>query len=335
MLIFPLAALLDFVVGDPWGWPHPVQAMGWFISSYSRRALKLLQSPLAQRLGGVVLGVIVIGGSGAVGWALVATARSAHPGLAILLQVVLLASCLAGRSLRAAAEDVLAPLEAGDIATARSRLDIYVGRDTDDLEAPEILRAVLETVSENTTDGVTAPLFYAAVGALIPGLGPVPTALAYKGASTLDSMVGYKDPPYRFLGWFSARCEDALTWLPCRLTVITIALLSRRPRTVLKLCRRDAVADPSPNAGWSECAYAAALGVQMGGANRYGGRLRMKPLLGDAHRPITADTVRQALKLTRWMVILWLAIIGLMGGGLASVTGWIGPLKSYINIESR
>ncbi|PSN19769.1 cobalamin biosynthesis protein [filamentous cyanobacterium CCP5] len=308
-----LAAWLDFLVGDPWGWPHPVQMMGWVISRYRQAALGLCKHRLALRIAGIGLGLGLTLGSGVVGWGLVAIARSLHPFLAMAVQTILLASCLAGRSLRRAAEDVLAPLAAGDLPAARNRLGLYVGRDTDGLDRAEVLRAVLETVSENSTDGVTAPLFYAILGTCVPVIGPVPVALGYKAVSTLDSMVGYKDPLNKDLGWFSARLEDALTWIPCRLTVVTIAVLARHPVTVLRLCRRDAPQDPSPNAGWSECAYAAALGVQMGGLNHYRGQPKLKPLLGDAHQPISLDTIQAALALTRWTVLLWLAIaIGLL-----------------------
>ncbi|MBE9112619.1 cobalamin biosynthesis protein [Nodosilinea sp. LEGE 07298] len=306
-LVLVLAAGLDRLVGDPWGWPHPVQAIGWVIDRASRTVFRLKLSPLAERSLGVLLGLGIIVGSGVAGWGVVYLAQRLHPMVGAGCEVVLLASCLAGRSLRQAAEDVLAPLQAGDIPTARARLALYVGRDTEHLDQPEILRAVLETVSENATDGVLAPLFYALVGALLP-MGSVPVALAYKAASTLDSMVGYREAPYTNLGWFSARFEDGLTWLPCRLTVVTISLLSGQPGHVLRLCRRDADNDPSPNAGWSETAYAAALGVQMGGKNTYRGQVKEKPLLGDAVQPITGDRIFQALALTRRATLLWLAV---------------------------
>ncbi|MEY3297627.1 MAG: hypothetical protein RLZZ597_887 [Cyanobacteriota bacterium] len=315
-----LAAGLDFVLGDPWGWPHPVQAMGWAIAWGKRGILALKISPLGEKILGAGLGLAVIGGSGLAGWALVALAHRIHLVLGLMLQVVLLASCFAGRSLRRAATDVLAPLEAGDLETARNRLGLYVGRDTEGLDKPDILRAVMETISENATDGVMAPVFYALLGSFTP-LGPVPVALAYKAASTLDSMVGYREAPYTHLGWFSAQLEDRLTWVPCRLTVLTIALLSGHPQRVLALCRRDAPADPSPNAGWSECAYAAALGVQLGGLNTYRGQPKEKPLLGDPLQPITPDRIRQGMALTRWAVLLWMAV-GL--GGLVGLS--LGPL---------
>lgn len=311
------AAGLDFALGDPWGWPHPVQGMGWAITQGQRRILALKLAPVGEKILGVGLGLAVIVGSGLVGWAVVALAQRIHPILGLVVEGVLLASCWAGRSLRRAAEDVLVPLEAGDRATARQRLGLYVGRDTDNLDEPEILRAVMETISENATDGVMAPVFYALIGSFTP-LGPVPVALAYKAASTLDSMVGYREAPYTHLGWFSAQLEDRLTWVPCRLTVLTIALLSGRPRRVLALCRRDAPADPSPNAGWSECAYAAALGVQLGGMNTYRGQPKPKPLLGEPDHPITPERIRRGMALTRWALWLWLALgvgsLGLLAG---------------------
>ena len=303
-----LAAGLDYIIGDPWGWPHPVRVMGWVITYFTQFALKQWNSPFNRRGAGVVLGVGLIITSGLAGWLIVQGARWIHPFVSVGVESILLASCFAGRSLRSAAVDVLQPLTTGQLAEARSKLSQYVGRDTEKLDEPEILRAVLETVTENATDGVTAPLFYAIVGAFLPGVGSVPLALAYKAASTLDSMVGYRVEPYRDLGWFSAKLEDVLTWLPCRLTVITLALLSGKPLEVWRLCLRDATKDPSPNSGWSECAYAAILGVQLGGTNWYQGVAKHKPLLGNSVYPITPEKIDQALQLTRYCCLIWLAV---------------------------
>ncbi len=303
-----VAAGLDYLIGDPWNWPHPVRVMGWVISYLTKFAFKYCQSPLTQRIAGIVLAMVVIISSGLVGWLIIQAARWLHPLLGIALESILLASCFAGRSLRTAAEAVLHPLTAGDLEKARSTLSNFVGRDTENLSKSEILRAVLETVTENATDGVMAPLFYAIVGAFLPGVGATPLALAYKAASTLDSMVGYREAPYTYLGWFSARWEDKLTWLPCRLTVMTLALLSGKPLHVWRICRRDAVKDPSPNSGWSECAYAAILDVQMGGTNFYHGIAKQKPLLGDGINPITPERIYQALQLTRYSFLIWLGI---------------------------
>lgn len=310
------AAWLDYGLGDPWSWPHPVQGMGWMIQRYVKLCLGCSLPPPGLRLAGIGLGLLLVAGSGAMAAIVVAGAHHwGGPLVGYGVETVLLASCFAGRSLRDAAQAVLHPLSSDDLAAARQQLSRYVGRDTQQLPPAEIFRAVLETVSENATDGVLAPLFYALLGALL-GLGSVPLAMAYKAASTLDSMVGYRQPPYTDLGWFSARLEDGLTWLPCRLTVGTIALLSRRPRQVWRVCRRDAIADPSPNSGWSECAYAAALGVQLGGVNTYQGQPRVKPKLGDAERSIDAGVIQQALQFTRYSFLAWLGL-GLLGLGLA------------------
>jgi adenosylcobinamide-phosphate synthase len=282
--------------------------MGWVINLYTQRAWHWWQRPWQLRLAGIALGLSLIIGSGGLSWVMIQITQSWSASLGVLLQIIMLASCLAGRSLRAAAEDVLAPLAVNDLEAARLRLSHYVGRDTDQLSQLDILRAILETVAENTTDGVMAPMFYALIGWMIPGFGPVPLAFAYKAASTLDSMVGYREPPFTDIGWFSARVEDTLTWLPCRLTVVTLGVISGQLYQVLRICGRDAPQDPSPNAGWSECAYAAILGVQLGGMNWYRGVLKSKPLLGNPGPPITRDHIELALRLTRNSFLLWLVL---------------------------
>lgn len=307
-LILLLAAIEDYLIGDPFRWIHPVQVMGGIIQKYTELAIKFAQPGWQRRLSGVVLSVSLIVGSGLLGWLIVRQSTLVHPWLGIAIEVILLASCFAGKSLRVAVQDVLQGINSGDINTARSRLSLYVGRDTKNLSEPEILRALLETVGENAVDGVTAPLFYAVLGAFIPGVGSLPLALAYKAASTLDSMIGYRHDPYRELGWFSAQLEDRLTWLPCRLTVMTLSLFSGNPLQVLSICRRDGVKDPSPNSGWSECAYAAILGVQLGGNNTYQGVIKKKPLLGNALESISIEKIEQALSLTRYCFLSWLAI---------------------------
>lgn len=346
--LLAIAACLDFVIGDPWHWPHPVQGLGVWIAAYTRWVTRpaglgdptaLAQSPAlddpseqrdrdrpppdrqarfsprVMRGMGMGLVVLTLGGAGVVAGGSVAIGTGLHPGLGWAIAVIWVAAGWAGRSLRDAAWDVLIPIQRADWDTARSHLSRYVGRDTAHLAPPEILRAVLETVAENAVDGVFAPLLWAIAIALVL---PDPAAIAasvwiYKAASTLDSMVGYRRPPYADLGWASARLEDGLTWIPCRIAVGAIALLSGHPRHVLNLCRRDAPQDPSPNSGWSECAYAAALGVQLGGDNFYQGQLKRKPLLGNAHRPPSVAAVQAALVLNRR------CFLGLLGLGSVAI----------------
>jgi adenosylcobinamide-phosphate synthase len=312
-----LAGFLDYIVGDPWGWLHPVKVIGWLIQSYSNLAIQFCPPGGQRRLAGLALGCLVIIGSGLISWWMLWIGQEIHPILGLTGQVVLLASCFAGRSLRVAAQDVLIPLNRGDLREARSRLSRYVGRDTENLDRAEILRALLETVAENAVDGVTAPLLYAIAGSFSP-LGAAPVAVAYKAASTLDSMVGYLREPYIDLGWFSAQLEDRLTWLPCRLTVLTLCLASGRPREIWQICRRDGIKDPSPNSGWSEAAYAGVLKVQLGGKNSYLGVVKEKPLLGNSTEQISEEKINQALALTRDIFLSWLGIAIAIHFGVAN-----------------
>ncbi|MFM7600651.1 MAG: adenosylcobinamide-phosphate synthase CbiB [Pseudanabaena sp.] len=323
-LILILAASLDRLIGDPVNWLHPVQVIGWAISQFTNLVLFKDPTyptpmprfvPLVMKMLGMILGISLILGSGLIAWLMVIVAAQVHPFLAIAVSSILLAACFAGRSLRDAAESVLAVLQTGNLENARQELSRYVGRDTADLTEVEILRAVLETVTENAIDAVTSPLFYALIGSALFDYGGVALAIAYKASSTLDSMVGYREAPYTDLGWFSAKTDDVLTWLPCRLTVITLALISGQPIHVWQICQRDAKQDPSPNSGWSECVYAAILQVQLGGENRYRGLVKQKPLLGDAIEAIAAPKIAQALKLTSICFLIWL-----VGGGLALQT---------------
>ena len=307
-LVLLLAAIEDYLLGDPWGWLHPVQVMGWLIQKYTDLVVKLIPAGWLRRLAGTFLALGLIIGSGLFGWWTVKIAGSIHPILGYAVEIILLASCFAGKSLRVAVEDVLQSLDEEDLKLGRSRLSLYVGRDTDKLSKSEMLRALLETVGENAVDGVTAPLFYGILGLFIPGVGALPLALAYKAASTLDSMVGYLREPYIDIGWFSAQLEDLLTWFPCRLTVLTLSLFSGKPLKVLEICRRDGIKDPSPNSGWSEAVYAAILGVQLGGKNTYKGVVKEKPLLGDPTEAISIAKIYQALDLTRNCFLLWLII---------------------------
>ncbi len=306
------ALILDYLVADPWSWYHPVQAMGSVIQFLTRLSLTYTTTPLQRWLaGGGMTGILVLGSAG-YAWGLVQWAESIHPLVGFWTHSVLLASCLGARSLHFAAWDVLEPLEKGDLEAARGALRHYVGRDTEQLDETEICRALIETVAENTPDGGTGPLFYGVIGG-------APLAFAYKAASTLDSMVGYRRDPYTHLGTVAARLEDALTWLPCRLTVLTLAWWSSNSWSFWQSCGRDARQDSSPNSGWSEAAYAYWLGVQLGGTNVYQGIPTEKPRLGVPTYPLTPRVVRQSLRILRLVMISWIAVTGLVLG----IVGWL------------
>ncbi|MGK7912485.1 MAG: adenosylcobinamide-phosphate synthase CbiB [Synechococcus sp.] len=297
-IVLIAALLLDFWIADPWSWYHPVQAMGWAIGKGKDIILALKLSPWMQQLGGGLLTLLLLVGSYSYAAGVIAIAHRIHPWAGLTTHAVLLASCLGARSLRLAALSVVGPLKDEDLSRARHLLSRYVGRDTDALDAPEICRAAIETVAENTPDGATAPLFYGLIGG-------APLAFAYKALSTLDSMVGYRREPFTHLGRIPARLEDAVTWLPCRLTVLTLALWSDRPFDYLRNCRRDATQDPSPNSGWSEAAFAWKLGVRLGGTNKYQGTIKIKPFLGQAKQSLTTQTIINSTKWLRRVMVIW------------------------------
>jgi len=309
-----LACGLDRLIGDPRWCPHPVVVMGWCIDRLRSLAERCCgDRPWALRLAGVLITVLLVGGSGALGWGLTAVLERLPRGsggwwwAAQGLMLIALASALAGRSLEQAVLGVLTPLAAGDLAGARARLAWIVGRDTDRLDAAGILRALAETASENAVDGLFAPLFWMLLGACLGQ--PLALAWGFKAASTLDSMLGYRRGSLRWLGTAGARLDDLLVWLPCRLVALSLGQL--RPALI------DGAPDPSPNAGVSQAAYAHAVGVQLGGPNHYGGELRRKPLLAAGRPAPDAPAVVRMLQLSRRVELLWLlaaALVGLAAG---------------------
>jgi adenosylcobinamide-phosphate synthase len=282
--------------------------MGWWISLLRRGAEAWAgTNPWKLRLAGGLITLLLVGGSGLAGWGLERLAPTP-------LLVVALASALAGRSLEQAVGGVLASVAACDLPVARQRLSWIVGRDTADLDAPEILRALAETASENGVDGLFAPLFWMLLGAglwsLNPSMpGPLALAWSFKAASTLDSMLGYRRGRLRWLGTAGARLDDLLVWLPCRLVAVSLPLAAGQPGRslgVLAAARRDGAADPSPNAGLSQAAYAHVAGVQLGGSNSYGGQVHSKPLLAAGLPAPDQAEVLKMLQLNRRLELIWL-----------------------------
>jgi adenosylcobinamide-phosphate synthase len=281
------ALLLDAVLGEPPETVHPTVLMGLVISAFERRALRI-ESPRSRRLAGIVLAASVPS------LVFVSTRKilsvvPCKPGW--MIDVALISTTLSMRGLATAAGNVERGLYEGRLERARARLARFVGRDTEDLSESEVCRAAVESVAENTSDGVVAPMLY---GVLFGA----PGALAYKAVNTLDSMVGYRRPPYEDLGWASARLDDLANLAPSRLTMLSTAAISGRPLSTLLTALRYGPLTTSPNAGMAEAAFAGALGVRLGGANTYGGVLREGPLLGDGRLPVPED-IRHAVRLMR------------------------------------
>ncbi len=309
-----LAFAADLALGDPqWRW-HPVRLMGNLIAVVERAVRSLVCNRIGEKAGGVVLcaGVVLLVYGAA--WMAIAASFRLHQYLGVFASVALAYITLSARALGDAAGAVRACLNAGDDAGARNNLAMVVGRDTAGLSRPEVVRAAVETVAENTSDGIVAPLFYLALG------GPA-LAMAYKAVNTLDSMVGYKDEQYREVGWASARCDDAANYLPARLTgllLVAAACLTRRNwRGAFAVMRRDARKHHSPNSGYPEAAMAGALGVRLGGPSAYHGVPRQAALLGEVHQPLTGGSITEAVSMMYIASALMLLLCLLYRGALS------------------
>ena len=296
------ALVLDLAIGDPRWLPHPVVAIGRMIHVLER---KLRCVWLDERLAGIVLLVLVVGCSAGSVWLLLALLTAWLPLAGWIAAVMVSATCLAARSLHVESARVASALHAGDLPEARRYLSYIVGRDTDCLNEPEIWRAVVETVAENTSDGIIAPLFWLTLG------GPV-AAIAYKAVSTLDSMVGYKNIRYLQFGWASARMDDVLNFIPARITALL--LICSAPFAgcsasgAVRITFRDRHNHPSPNSGHPEAAAAGALGVRLGGIASYHGISSVKEYIGDPLHPLDGRTYRTMIRLMYLSTLLMAAL---------------------------
>ncbi|WP_211655045.1 adenosylcobinamide-phosphate synthase CbiB [Planococcus alpniumensis] len=313
VLAIGIGLLLDRIIGDPPTWPHPVRWIGTLINGLKKR----LNIPRYAFRNGFVMLFIVVAIVASVTIAVVAVAYSFNPAIGILVEALLIASGLSQKSLKQAAEEVYAPLVQGDFALARNKLSWIVGRDTEALGESDITRGVVETVSENTSDGITAPMFWALLfGA--PGL------WVYKAVNTCDSMVGYKNEEFRDFGFASARFDDVLNYVPSRVTGLLIILLTRNESGMplkqrLSIWLRDARKHPSPNSGWLEAATAVQLGIELGGVNFYGGVRSIRAKMGEPLFKLEAPHIRSAVNQMNIAAISFFVLIAI-GGILLEIT---------------
>jgi len=295
-----LAFLADLAVGDPRAIPHPVQAMGKAVSFLEVLLLKLFRGPLPELIAGGFMVAVVSAVSYLIPYGLLYLAKGILPGWGNAVVAVCLAfTTLSVKSLADAGRAVYRPLLSGDLDGARKSLSMVVGRDTVGLEEVEVVRGAVETVAENASDGVVAPLIYLAVGG-------VPLAFAYKAVNTMDSMVGYRNGRYRYFGRVAARLDDVANYIPARLTallmVVAAWLLSLARGGFsgggsLKVLLRDRYRHTSPNSGHPEAAAAGALRVRLGGENSYFGVKSVKPYIGDPDEPLLPGKIRDVVSL--------------------------------------
>jgi adenosylcobinamide-phosphate synthase len=293
-------ALADLAFGDPRR-GHPVAGFGRLAAALEARVWR------PSRLAGAGYALVLVGAAG-VGAAYADRRVRARPAARALLVGALTWAALGGRSLARAALDLATTVRAGDLEAARRLLPALAGRDPDGLDGPELCRAAVESVAENTADAIVGPLLWGAVA------GPAGIA-AYRAANTLDAMVGHRSRRYRRFGWAAARLDDVLGWPAARLGAGLACVLAPAVRGDRRLAwstmRRDGAAHPSPNAGRLEAAFAGALGVRLGGRNRYGERVEERPALGAGPPAGPADVARAA----RLSSLVGVAATGLAAAG--------------------
>lgn len=305
MIVFSAGFFLDLIFGDPHGLPHPVRAIGKLIGKTERllRGAGNGKSGSREIWLGAALAVTVPAVTGAAAWLVVAAAYRIKRWAGMAVEILLTYQILAAKCLKVESMKVYDCLKDGDLERAREAVSMIVGRDTANLDEAAVAKAAIETVAENTSDGVIAPMVYTALG------GPV-LGLVYKAVNTMDSMVGYKNEKYLYFGRAAAKLDDVVNYIPARISawlMIGGAFLlggDFSGRGAWNIYRRDRRKHASPNAAHTESACAGALGIRLAGDAWYFGKFVKKPYIGDGLRPVGYEDIRRANKLmytAAWM----------------------------------
>ena len=306
LMPLPLGFFIDLLVGDPHEIPHPVVWIGKLITcleSFLRMVFP--KTSKGEKAAGVVMWFLVVLVSGGIPWAVLYIFEKVSPWLRTIIETIMCWQILAIRSLRDESMKVYMDLEEGNLEKARQDVSMIVGRDTDQLDEKGVTRATVETIAENTSDGIVAPLLFLA-------LGGAPLGFFYKAANTMDSMVGYIDQPYTNFGWFPARMDDVLNFIPARLTALLMLFVGFCQgldfRNGWRIFKRDRCKHASPNSAQTEAACAGLLDIQLAGNARYHGILHPKPYIGDPIRKIETQDIPRTCKLMYGTAFLMLLL---------------------------
>ncbi|MBC1403587.1 cobalamin biosynthesis protein [Listeria welshimeri] len=293
LLFYTASFILDCLLGDPYSWPHPIKAIGNWIQLLTNILRKNFHGKSLYFAGGVLF-LLTVGLTGVLTWFILMLSAKIAFWLYAAFFVYFSYTTLAMTCLAKEAWKIQRTLSSGDLVAARVQVGMIVGRDTENLTAEQISKATIETVAENTADGVIAPLFYLFIG------GPV-LALMYKAVNTLDSMVGYKNEKYQAIGFVSAKMDDIANFIPARLSwfflVIASFILRYDGRASWVIGLRDRKNHTSPNCAYPEGAVAGALGITLGGTHEYFGETVVKPTIGSGTKPVTQKEISQTIHL--------------------------------------
>ncbi|MCF6177593.1 MAG: adenosylcobinamide-phosphate synthase CbiB [Victivallaceae bacterium] len=278
-----IALLLDWVIGDPRNYPHPVKLIG----SLARRLEKIFYS----RPGGGLITVLIIYTVSFMLPLILLKILASWPVVQFILEAIIIYTTLSLKDLLVHSRWVRQALKSGNIERSRKAVGMMVGRDTAELDEAGVAQATFESVAENFSDGVIAPLFFALIGG-------APLAMLYKSINTCDSMFGYKNTRYHRFGFWAAKIDDLANFIPARLAAFGVAIaapfIGLSTKNCLKIIRRDAKKHLSPNSGYPESAFAGACGVKIGGTHNYGGKRVVKPTIGNGLNKLTSATVEKA-----------------------------------------
>lgn len=299
--------VLDLVIGDPqWAW-HPIRLIGAWISICEKGIRKIVpDTEKGLLVGGVILVILVTGVSTGIPLLLLWGAEWISPWLRLLLESIFCYLLLATKSLKTESMKVYQELIKPDLKGARYAVSMIVGRDTDCLDEEGVAKAAVETVAENTSDGIIAPMLFMAIGGAVGGF-------FYKSVNTMDSMVGYRNDRYLYFGRFAAKFDDVLNYIPARLSawlmIAASAFSGLDAKNAKKIYLRDRYNHASPNSAHTEAVMAGALGVQLAGNAWYFGKLHQKKYIGDAHRHVTQEDIKTANHLLYATAILTIVIL--------------------------
>ena len=308
LLALVIGFVIDFFVGDPHGFPHPIILIGKLISALEKGLRRLFPAtPRGERWAGGVLWCITAGLATAVPAGTLFLCGLVSPWLRLAVESIMCWQILAARALEKESMLVYKALESGDIIASRKAVSMIVGRDTAALDDAAVTRAAVETVAENTSDGVVAPLLFLAIGG-------APLGFFYKAVNTMDSMLGYTEPPFKNIGLIPAKVDDVLNFLPARLSALLMlaagALLGMDVKNGWRIYRRDRRNHASPNSAQTEAMCAGLLGLRLAGDAWYHGVLHRKPFIGDPVREIRHDDIPRTCRLMYLTALLALLLCG-------------------------
>lgn len=314
MLAVGFGFLLDLMIGDPHWLYHPIRLVGHLISGLEKLLRYLFPGTKKGELtAGILLLALTAGITAASAWGLLLLAGRVHPYIRFTLETVMCYQLLATRSLKDETMKVYHALKAGDVENARHAVSMVVGRDTAVLDDIGITKAAVETVAENTSDGIVAPLLFMIIGG-------APLGYFYKAVNTMDSMVGYKNERYLYFGRAAAKFDDVLNYIPARLSAVLMicasGLLGMDAVSAWNVYMRDRFNHSSPNSAHTEAVTAGALHIQLAGNAYYFGKLYEKPTIGNADRPVEYGDIRRANRLLYGTAILALAVFLIMKGAI-------------------